>query len=115
VDALREADVLVRQHRPREALALLAPLLSDEPDARSVLEVAGRAYFTSSQLGRAERTFARLVELDPTDAYSRFALGRVYERQGRLPDARLHYRVAVALDPRADYEDALRRVEQRLA
>lgn len=107
--------MLVRQQRPREALEVLAPLLSDEPDARSVLEVAGRAYFGTAQLGRAEHTFARLVELDPTDAYARFALGRVCERQSRHLEARSHYRVAVALDPRSDYRDALSRVEQRLA
>jgi Flp pilus assembly protein TadD len=114
VDALRHADDLVRQRRSAEALAVLAPLLSDEPDSRSVLELAGRAYFHSSQLSRAERTFRRLVELDPTDAYARFALGRVCERQSRLREAVGHYRVAVAMDPRAEYQDGLERAESRL-
>lgn len=112
-DALRRADDLVRDRRPAEALALLAPLLSDEPDSRSVLELAGRAYFHTSQLARAERTFGRLVELDPTDDYARFALGRVCERQSRHAEARGHYRVAVALNPRSEYRDRLRSLEQR--
>lgn len=114
-DALRQAADLLEQRRPVDALVLLRPLLSDEPDSRSVLELAGRAYFSSAQLARAERTFTRLVELDPTDAYARFALGRVCERQSRHDEARGHFRVAVAMDPRADYRDGLARVERRLA
>ena len=65
VEILRRADELVAARRPAEALDTLAPLLSDEPDTRSVLELAGRAYFARSQLDRAERSFSRLVELDP--------------------------------------------------
>jgi len=107
-DLLRRADALVSQRRPAEALSTLAPLLSDEPDSRSVLELAGRAYFARSQLDRAERTFTRLVELDPTDAYARFALGRVCERRSRTDEAAGHYRVAVALDPRPEYTERLR-------
>jgi Flp pilus assembly protein TadD len=114
-DLLRRADDLLRQGRPGDALVMLRPLLSDEPDSRSVLETAGRAYFSSAQLARAERAFARLVELDPTDAYARFALGRVCERQSRHAEARGHYRVAVALDPREEYREGLARVEGRLA
>jgi Flp pilus assembly protein TadD len=114
-DALRRADDLLREGRPGDALTMLGPLLSDEPDSRSVLELAGRAYFSSAQLGRAERAFARLVEQDPTDAYARFALGRVYERQSRHDEARGHYRLAVAMDPREEYRDGLSRLEQRLA
>jgi Flp pilus assembly protein TadD len=112
---LRRADTLVRNRRPTEALEALAPLLSDEPDARSVLEIAGRAYFHSSQLGRAERAFSRLVELDPTDSYARFALGRVCERQSRISEAIGHYKVAVALTPRPEYQDGLDRAERRHA
>lgn len=109
-DILRRADELVAARRPAEALDTLAPLLSDEPDSRSVLELAGRAYFARSQLDRAERSFSRLVELDPTDAYARFALGRVCERRSRMTEAVGHYRVAVALDPRQEYADRLRSI-----
>jgi len=109
-DLLRRADDLVAQRKPAEALDVLAPLLSDEPDSRSVLELAGRAYFYRAQLDRAERAFSRLVELDPTDAYARFALGRVCERRSRPAEAVSHYRVAVALNPRAEYTEGLQRL-----
>ena len=110
VEILRRADQLVAARRPAEALDTLAPLLSDEPDTRSALELAGRAYFARAQLDRAERSFSRLVELDPTDAYARFALGRVAERRSQMTEAVSHYRVAVALDPRPEYTDRLRSI-----
>ena len=107
VDLLRRAEALVAERKPAEALQTMAPLLSDEPDSKSVLELAGRAYFARAQLERAERSFARLVELDPTDAYARFALGRVHERRSQTSTAVGHYRVAVALDPRPEYQERL--------
>lgn len=111
-DLLRQADSLVAARQPAQALETLAPLLSDEPDSRSVLELAGRAYFARAQLDRAERSFARLVELDPTDAYARFALGRVCERRSRTAEAVGHYRVAAALDPRVEYVEKLAELDQ---
>jgi Flp pilus assembly protein TadD len=111
VVTLRDAEDLVRQRRPLDALRTLAPLLDAEPHSRSVLELAGRAYFASAQLSRAEEAFGRLVQADPTDAYARFVLGRVCERTSRRLEAVGHYRVAVALDPRPDYVVALARLE----
>jgi len=113
VELLRRADALVAERKPAQALEALAPLLSDEPDSRSVLELAGRAYFARAQLDRAERSFARLVELDPTDAYARFALGRVAERRSRRTEAVGHYRIAVALDPRPEYRQRLDDLERQ--
>lgn len=106
----RAAHVLYDAGDPLGALQELGPLLAGEEPAKSVLELAGLAFFRSAQLGRAEETFGRLVELDPTDAYARFALGRTLERQRRHDEAATCYRVAVAMDPREDYVQALDRV-----
>ena len=113
VDRFRAAEQMLDSGAPLHALTELAPLLSDQPASRSVIELAARAYFKSAQLGRAEMAFARLVELDPTDAYARFALGRSVERQSRHAEAAGNYRVACALDPRQDYREALDRVLAR--
>ncbi len=93
------------------------PVLGARPLRRTIQreiedELAGRAYFARAQLDRAERSFARLVELDPTDAYARFALGRVCERRSRTAEARGHYRVAAALDPRSEYLARLDELER---
>ena len=108
--AYRAAAVLYDAGDALGAARELEPLLSRDSAPKSVLELAGRAYFRSAQLGRAEAAFARLVERDPTDAYARFALGRTLERQSRRDEAALCYRIAAAMDPREDYVQALSRV-----
>jgi tetratricopeptide (TPR) repeat protein len=69
------------------------------PGKGSILEMLGRAYFMSRQWDRAAETFTRLLEIDPSAHYAHYALGQTCKRLGRLGDARLHLRLAVALSP----------------
>jgi predicted Zn-dependent protease len=113
LETYREAERYFDWGDPLAASRLLAPLVEAEPNNAMVQQLAGRAYFASAQLTRAEAAFARVVELDPTDHWSRFALGRTVERQGRAGEAAGHYRIAVALEPATDYAEALARVTSR--
>ena len=79
--AYRAAAVLYGAGDAAGAARELEPLLAGDATPKSVLELAGRAFFRSAQLRRAEVAFRRLVERDPSDAYARFALGRTLERQ----------------------------------
>jgi len=115
VEAFRQAESLVAQRRPLDALAALAPVLESEPDKPSVQLLAGRAYFGSAQLRRAEQAFRRVLELDPSDHYARFALGRSLQRQGRLEEAQTQFRLASAMNPSPEYQEALGEVSARLA
>jgi Flp pilus assembly protein TadD len=108
--AYRAAAVLYEAGDPVGAARELEPLMAADPTPKSVLELAGRAYFRSAQLRRAEEAFSRLVERDPSDAYARFALGRTLERQSRRAEAAACYRLAAAMDPKAEYVQALQRV-----
>lgn len=110
--AYRAAAVLYDAGDPFGAARELEPLMAGDSTPKSVLELAGRAYFRSAQLGRAEAAFERLVERDPSDAYARFALGRTLERQSRRDEAAACYRIAAAMDPREDYVAALDRVTE---
>ncbi len=112
--AFRKAEELVRR-RPLDALTLLRPLLDSDPDKPSVQLLAGRAYFHSAQLNRAERAFTKVVELDPSDHYARFVLGRTLQRLGRLIEARAQLRMATAMNPVPEYQDALGQVTARVA
>ena len=114
-EAFRRAESLVAQRRPLDALAALAPVLEAEPDSSSVHLLAGRAYLGSAQLRRAEQAFLRVLELDPTDHYARFALGKALQRQGRLAEAHAQLKMAAAMDPRPEYQEALGEVRVRLA
>lgn len=113
--AFRQAEQLVAQRRPLDALAVLEPVLEAEPNAPSVLSLAGRAYLGSAQLRRAEAAFLRVLELDPTDHYARFALARALQRQSRLEEAQTQLRIAVAMNPAPEYQEAYGEVSARLA
>jgi Flp pilus assembly protein TadD len=113
--AFRQAEALVERRRPLDALKALEPLLNDEPDKPSVQLLAGRAYFHSAQLRRAERAFTRVLELDPTDHYARFVLGRTLQRLGRFVEALAQLRMASAMNPVPEYLEAIGEVRARIA
>ena len=115
VELFRRAESLLASRRPLAALDALAPLLDSESDSPSVQLLAGRAYFHSAQLGRAERAFRRVLETDPSDHYARFVLGRTLQRLGRLDEALTQVRMATAMDPRPEYQEALGEIRARIA
>jgi len=82
-----------------------------EPRKGSILELLGRAYFMSRQWEAAATTFERLLEVDPSAHYGHYALGQTLKHLGRLPDARLHLRLATVLSPGSRlYRDAYSRL-----
>lgn len=106
-ESFRRAEMLIARSRPLDALQALGPVLESQPDDASVQLLAGRAYLNSAQLKRAETAFTRVLELDPADHYARFALGKALQRQNRLAEALAQLRMAVAMDPRPEYQEAL--------
>jgi len=112
--AFRQAEALIQNRRPLDALKVLQPVLETESDKPSVQLLAGRAYFHSAQLNRAERAFTRVLEMDPSDHYARFVLGRTLQRLGRLVEALGQLRMAWAMNPVPEYQDALSEVSARL-
>ncbi len=113
--AFRRAEALLEQRRPLEALKVLDPLLGAAQAAASVHLLAARAYLASAQFRRAEEGFLRVLDLDPADHYARFALGRTLQRQSRLVEARAQLRMAAAMDPRPEYQEALGEVSATIA
>jgi tetratricopeptide (TPR) repeat protein len=114
-ESFRRAETLLAQRRPLEALRELAVVVEAAPDSPSVHLLAGRAYLGSAQLRRAEQAFLRVLELDPSDHYAHFALGRTLQRQGRLAEAKTQLRLASAMNPLPEYQEALGEVSARIA
>ncbi|WP_067799953.1 tetratricopeptide repeat protein [Actinomadura formosensis] len=79
------------------AARLLVPIVQDAPGNRAAVELLGRAYFHSAQLGRAETTFRRLVDLDPCNGWAHEALARTLERRGRADEAVVFRKLAQAM------------------
>lgn len=115
VERLRVAELHLDMRDPQAAAEILEPLAQSEPASASVQLLLGRAYFAQARLGRAEQSFSRAVELDPSDHWARYLLGRSLERQSRLEEARAQFRLAGALHERPDYGEALDRVEAQIA
>ena len=95
-DYLR-ADLFLAMGQPADAARILVDLVAAEPGNEAALELLARSYFGSAQLGRAEETLLRLVELAPANGWARRALARTLERQSRAEEAAVHHRMADAL------------------
>ncbi len=114
-ESFRRAEMLIARSRPLDALQALIPVLASQPNDASVQLLAGRAYLNSAQLQRAEEAFEQVIHLDPADHYARFALGKALQRQGRLSEAHTQLKIAAAMDPRPEYQEALGEVRIRMA
>lgn len=99
---------------PRAAAEVLELAVQEEPRKASLHETLGRAYFASARVDRARAAFEQALDIDPSDPYAHFGVGRCHERQGRLSEAAKHFKLACALADRDHYRDALARVLGRL-
>jgi tetratricopeptide (TPR) repeat protein len=92
-----------------QAARLLEPFAAEQPRSVSVRLLLARAYYHSAQLRKAEAEFRAVTELDPVEDYAWFGLGRALERQSRHAEAGTCFRMAAAMRPCADYQDAAER------
>ncbi|WP_327291649.1 tetratricopeptide repeat protein [Streptomyces sp. NBC_01198] len=104
----RAAEQLLAARDPRGAVKLLDPVIATHPDNTAARLLRARAFFLAAQLRPAELEFQIVLEREPDNAFAHFALGRTLERAGRADEAKRHFRLAAALDPRPDYLAAAR-------
>ena len=104
----------LREGNARGAAEILELAVEREPEKASLREILARAYFATSRVRLARDEFSQALALDPTDDYAHFGVGRCHERLGDLRAAAKYFRLACAMAPKPDYEDALQRVETRL-
>ena len=110
--AYRTAHDLLSRRAPKEALDVLEPALTEEPGNRGLRSLRSWAYLMRAQLKRAEAELVSLVADDPSDAWSRHALGRALERQAKYDDALPHLRLAAAMTGDPEHEYDVLRVER---
>lgn len=111
-NAYRTAHDLLGRRAPREALEVLEPALAEEPSNRGLRSLRAWAYLMRAQLKKAEDELLGLVAEDPSDAWTRHALGRALERQARYDDALPHLRLAAAMTGDPEHEYDVLRVER---
>lgn len=109
---LQRGLALVKSRHHAQAAIVLARAAREEPGKGSILEPLGRAYHHSGQFERARETFEALLEVDPSHHWAHFALATTLRKLDRVPEARTHLRLAVALNPSSElYRRALARVD----
>lgn len=110
-ELLQRGTALLAKRHVAQAAVVLVRAAAIEPGKGSILEPLGRAQFMTGQLERAVETFEALLEIDPSNHYAHYGLGRSLIRLGRLTQARVHLRLAVALAPESRlYRGGLRRL-----
>ena len=86
----REGQQRLRSGMTAQATVPLEKAKRLEPQKASIREALGIAYFRLARWQEAEREFRAIAEeLDPTDDYAHYALGRSLEKQGRAAEANL--------------------------
>ncbi len=100
-DAYHAADYEDALNRYKAASAIM-------PELPIVHADLGAVYQVQNRLMEAESAYRLAIELDPSDADSRFNLAQVLEQQGRIEDALVWYRAVLAMRP--DDKEAHERV-----
>ncbi|MXG88225.1 tetratricopeptide repeat protein [Nocardioides flavescens] len=113
--AFRVAYDLLERSAPAGALAVIEPALAEDPRNTGLRTLRAWAFLARAQLGRATEELTSLVEDDPTDVWSRHALGRALERQSRPAEALPHLRLAAVMSGDPEHAAAVTRVQSRLA
>ena len=99
-DHFREGQERLRKGMAAQATVPLEKAKKLEPGKASIREALGIAYFRLARWKEAEQEFRTIVEeLEPTDDYAHYALGRALEQQGRDAEANGHYKLASSLRP----------------
>jgi Flp pilus assembly protein TadD len=99
-DHFREGQKRLRKGMTAQATVPLEKAKKLEPEKASIREALGIAYFRLARWQEAEAEFRTIVEeLEPTDDYAHYALGRALEKQGRQAEANGHYKLARSMKP----------------
>ncbi len=109
---LQRGLALIKSRHHAQAAIVLERAARLEPGKGSILEPLGRAYHHSRQFDLARETFEALLDVDPSALWAHFALAASLRKLDRVPEARTHLRLAVALSPgSALYRQALAKLE----
>ena len=110
------ATIALLNHRPTDALAVMAPLNGTELD--DMAYTRGLAYLELNELPQAEAQFRKLLDhpgVDPTSyevPLAQLQMARVFAKEGRKDEAIQQYRVFLTLWKDADKDSSILKAAQ---
>lgn len=114
MELLRKGRMFRAAGDPSGAARYLTEAAEHVPHDRTVLTELALAHFQSAALGKAEGVLRVLVDLDPSDGYTRLLLGRTLSRQSKHAEALPQLRLAAALTRDPEIEVEVARVRTRV-
>ena len=109
-DLMERAREFLRNGHPHQAAMLLTEAKLIEPDKASIREALGRALYLAGRISRARREFAKAVQIDPVNDYAHYGLALSCARTGERTRAIAHLKLAIAMRPADEYQQALDRI-----
>jgi Flp pilus assembly protein TadD len=102
-DLFQQGRAHLRQGMPAQATVALEKAKRREPDKASIREALGLAYYRLGRFDEAEVEFRACLEIQPTDDYAHYVLGRILEKRGEAIEANRHYKLASSLSPGTEH------------
>ncbi len=84
---LAQADALLRQGKPDQALSALQALAAKQPDLPGLAARLGKIYYQKRQFEPAVENLRKAIQENPRDVESTQLLGLTYYLMGHLPEA----------------------------
>lgn len=108
----KRGEDLLASGDPHAATVPLEAAVASEPDAASLREVLGRAYYGAGRFIAALEQFDKALELHPNNHYALCVKGLCLAKLGRLDEAGGHLKMALVMRPDVDdYALALARID----
>ena len=104
----RAAEQLLAARDPRGAVKLLDSVIAAHPENTAARLLRARAFFAAAQLRPAELEFSSSWSASRTTRSRTSRSPAPIERAGRPDQAKRHFRLAAALDPKPEYLKAAR-------
>jgi len=111
VDYLSVYMIVENVSRTGSTFSELIPLLEEKVKSRPFepryLHLLGMAYQEVGKIDRAEKCYARALQIDSDFATAHLSLGKLYARQGRSVSARTHLEAFLTLFPESSLTSAV--------
>lgn len=89
--ALIHARLLRQESKPKEQLAVINQILSEDPDHHSAMMMRGENYMDSGLYSKALNDFSGAVYSNPFDYQAHYKLAQAYHRVGNTQKAEEHF------------------------